>query len=260
MPASFPTAVKTFTSRNAGDVIQPAHVNDLQDEVAAIETGYLTGTAPLVSSHVSAAAGLSVVGNSTLASTITIGTLPYIFPSSGGSTGQALVIVSTSGSTMTLEWRAPTQGGLTLLKSGNGTDATAGATTVDSVALSGLTANDSLKVQFQIEASSQSVGTVVLQHVTDTITLVPLSTSPLAAGASASVIGEAIVRQRQGNSTSITSVAQAMTGAPSRLDSYLITSPTTAWTGSWTLGLRHGGVTAGGTFKWAWSVHKLAGQ
>jgi len=53
MPASYPTAAKIFTSRNAGDVISQAHVNDLQDEVSAIESGLLGGTAPLVSSNAS---------------------------------------------------------------------------------------------------------------------------------------------------------------------------------------------------------------
>jgi hypothetical protein len=41
MPASYPTNVKTFTTRNSGDAIQPSHVNDLQDEVTAIETDLL---------------------------------------------------------------------------------------------------------------------------------------------------------------------------------------------------------------------------
>lgn len=107
--ASFPASVKTFTTKNAGDVIQPADVNDLQSEVNAMESGYLTGTAPLNSSnstmvHLSALAGLNVVGNSTLASSITIGTIPMIFPATGGSQNQALTITSTSGSTLTLGW------------------------------------------------------------------------------------------------------------------------------------------------------------
>ena len=111
MAASYPGAVKSFVSRNAGDVIQPAHVNDLQDEVNAIESGLLNGTAPLNSSnstmvHVSATAGLNVVGNSTFGSTVTIGGIPMIFPSAGGSTGQVLTISSTSGSTLTLSWRS----------------------------------------------------------------------------------------------------------------------------------------------------------
>ena len=39
--ASYPTSVKIFTTRVAGDTIQPGHINDLQDEVTAIETNLL---------------------------------------------------------------------------------------------------------------------------------------------------------------------------------------------------------------------------
>lgn len=45
MAASYPTSVKAFTSRNNGDTIQAAHINDLQDEVNAIETGLKSGLA-----------------------------------------------------------------------------------------------------------------------------------------------------------------------------------------------------------------------
>lgn len=41
--ASFPTSVKSFTTKIAGDTIQPAHINDLQAEVTAIETSLLNG-------------------------------------------------------------------------------------------------------------------------------------------------------------------------------------------------------------------------
>lgn len=64
MPASYPTAVKTFTTKNAGDTIQPAHINDLQDEVVAIEQGLLGGVSPFQSSN-STLANLSVPGAST---------------------------------------------------------------------------------------------------------------------------------------------------------------------------------------------------
>lgn len=107
--ASFPNSVKSFTTKNSGDVIQPADVNDLQSEVNAIESGYLTGTAPLNSSnstvvHLSVTAGLNVVGNSTLASTITIGAIPYVFPSTAGTAGQVLAVGTVSGSTLNLSW------------------------------------------------------------------------------------------------------------------------------------------------------------
>jgi len=43
MAASYPNSAKTFTTKNAGDAIQGAHVNDLQLEVTALETALLTG-------------------------------------------------------------------------------------------------------------------------------------------------------------------------------------------------------------------------
>jgi hypothetical protein len=52
--ASYPGAVKSFTTKNAGDTIQPAHINDVQDEVAALEDGLLNGTAPINSSRITA--------------------------------------------------------------------------------------------------------------------------------------------------------------------------------------------------------------
>lgn len=51
MPASYPTSVFAPATKNPGDVIQAAHVNDLQTEVTAIEDGILNGTAPVTSSN-----------------------------------------------------------------------------------------------------------------------------------------------------------------------------------------------------------------
>ena len=62
--ANFPTSVYGPASKSAGQTIQPAHVNDLDGEVAAIEAGYLNGTARLNSSN-STVANLSVAGGST---------------------------------------------------------------------------------------------------------------------------------------------------------------------------------------------------
>ena len=67
--ASYPGAVKTFTSRSAGQTIDASHINDLQDEVNAIESGLLTGSAPLVSSGITAAS-LNVSGGTTLATLV----------------------------------------------------------------------------------------------------------------------------------------------------------------------------------------------
>lgn len=71
MPASYPTSAKSFSAKSAGMVIQAADVGDLQDEVTAIESGLLQGTAPLNSSR-STLATLSVTGGSTLAGTLQV--------------------------------------------------------------------------------------------------------------------------------------------------------------------------------------------
>ena len=102
---SFPGTVFSAANRSAGQTIASAHMNAVQDELNAITDGYINGTARLNSSG-STLASLDVNGNSTLASSITFGSIPYVLPSSGGSTGQVLTCVSTSGSTMGLEWRA----------------------------------------------------------------------------------------------------------------------------------------------------------
>lgn len=41
--ANYPNSVPSFATRNAGDVIQPSHVNTLGDEVTAIGNGLLNG-------------------------------------------------------------------------------------------------------------------------------------------------------------------------------------------------------------------------
>lgn len=69
--ASFPTSVKSFASRSNGGTIDAGHVNDLQDEVNAVEDGYLNGTARLNSSG-STVTSLSVTGGSTLGGTLQV--------------------------------------------------------------------------------------------------------------------------------------------------------------------------------------------
>ncbi len=147
---------------------------------------------------------------------------------------------------------------LKLLKSGTGTDTNAAATTVDSVALSGLTALDTLRVMINIETATQNTAQAMLYSVTDAKTIVAVSASPFAT-ASPSVTGEAIIRQRNQLATNYDSLFQGMTSSGARMDFYDIDT-FSAWTGAWTLGLRHSGVTAGGTFKWQWAVYRLVGQ
>jgi len=107
MSAQYPSAVKTFTTKSAGNVIQPADVNDLQDEVNAIEDGLLNGSARLNSSN-STVRALSVLGGSTFAAGIVIASSATITAGgSVGTAGQALVSNGSSG----VQWGSP--GGVT---------------------------------------------------------------------------------------------------------------------------------------------------
>jgi len=49
MAATFPGGVKTFSTKQAGDQIASAHINDLQDEVVAVETELRKTTGSVVS-------------------------------------------------------------------------------------------------------------------------------------------------------------------------------------------------------------------
>ena len=261
MAASYPGAVKSFVSRNAGDVIQPAHVNDLQDEVNAIESGLLNGTAPLNSSnstmvHVSATAGLNVVGNSTFGSTVTIGGIPMIFPSAGGSTGQVLTISSTSGSTLTLSWAAVPTNQVSLLKANSGTVDPNVTATIDSVALSGLTAKDRLAIY--VSADTDQNAPLTLVSVTDANgTIANLGTL---AGANQAMYN-AVVSQQQTSSTRYFSLFQSYATPGATAQNLGVGfGAATAWTGAWTLGLRVTTGSVAGTLHWSWLVYKMAGQ
>src|SRR3990167_9533954 len=62
--ANFPGSVYSPATKTAGQTITAAFFNDPDGEIAAIETGYLNGTARLNSSN-STVANLSVTGGST---------------------------------------------------------------------------------------------------------------------------------------------------------------------------------------------------
>ena len=90
MSASYPGSVKTFTSRNAGDTIQPSHVNDLQDEVNALETSLLssfTTTFPLTSGQIAFPATQSASANANTLDDYEEGTWTPGIAFGGGTTG-----------------------------------------------------------------------------------------------------------------------------------------------------------------------------
>ena len=67
MSASFPSSVKSFTTKLSGDTIQPAHLNDVQAEITAIETAMIGGTLPSANGAALTNVDAATLGGSTSA-------------------------------------------------------------------------------------------------------------------------------------------------------------------------------------------------
>lgn len=148
---------------------------------------------------------------------------------------------------------------LVLLKAGSGTNAAAGATNVDTIAMgSGLTALDRLLIIVHLGSTTQTTATPRIYNSTDSIDM--LTISSLTAGAQVSHLIWA--SQRQTGATKVLTSGNTGSAGGSSYEIFVETPTTftTNWTGAWTLALRHAGVTAGGTFDWSWVVLKVKGQ
>lgn len=156
-------------------------------------------------------------------------------------------------------WSTPSTGAVTRLYTNTGTNTNAAAADFDSFAVSGLTAKDILLVEVYVEAITQDTAGLKLWHVTDGITFGPLSGDPLTAGTAATL--KSTLCQSQDSTTRVLHRGIRIAFVSAVINGVAVdAAPTTVWTGSWTLGLHHGGVTAGGTLRYRWNVYKLAGQ
>ena len=182
------------------------------------------------------------------------GDITYTLPPDDGDAGEFL---KTDGAG-SLTWEAPsTAVVMTLLKAGIGSTTNAAAETVDSIALSGLTNLDTLIIEVSWFALTQQTAQPLLYHVTDAATIIALNGgAALAAGND--LQGTATLRQRPGTATQIQTLLHGFRGSTDVSTGGNASG--TAWTSAWTLGLRHGGVTVGGTGHWSWAVYKVVGQ
>jgi hypothetical protein len=159
---------------------------------------------------------------------------------------------------------APTwKGGATLLYSNSGTSTNAAAANVDSIAITGLTAKDRIYIIYAMDSITQTTALPSFYNSTDSVTITTVNGGNNLTVANGLLTGEARIQQAQNAATRVagltndTPIGSAATGTQaSGTDATFVT----AWTGSWTLALRHGGVTAGGTFRWTWTVYIIAGQ
>jgi hypothetical protein len=151
--------------------------------------------------------------------------------------------------------------GMSLVWANSGTNASAVAANVDTVAIAGLTAKDTLLIVATMGSTTQPTSGPGLFNNTDSVSILADGT---ALGTNTVQVYNIILRQRQTAATAI--VAQGSVGNTDASGNPHSTFKTTGstfatpWTGAWTLALRHAGVTAGGTCDWSWAVYKIAGQ
>lgn len=270
--ASYPSSTKSFSTRIDGQTIAAAWFNEIQDEIVAIENGLRLGVdhdlLPLTdgtrdlgttsknwrdgwfSRNVDIEGTLAAHGASTLGGALTV-------------TGATTLTGGVSGAT-TFTGVITAPGVPVLLHADSGTSTAAAVTNVDTIAITGLTAKDTLKIELTLGSTTQSTGNVRLVSVTDSNQdLLDVTQSGGAIVAGQLSMGTATLRQRQ---TSALKQLNVFLGYDPILatvggsNTWNNPTTTTAWTGSWTLALRHGGVTAGGTFDWSWAVFKIPGQ
>lgn len=155
----------------------------------------------------------------------------------------------------------PASGSVTLLKANSGTDTNTVATNLDTYAISGLTAKDSLYAEFNVYAVTQAANAGNLSLVSSTDSNTVLIT-PVAATVTATsgAFGVATIRQSQSGATTLQSLGWGGQDAGSLEGRSRSPAVTTAWTGSWTIALRYPGMVAGGTLEWSWALYKIAGQ
>lgn len=202
---------------------------------------------------------------------LTVGTTYYISTTAGAVTSTApsnARVVGVADTTTSIVMGIPAGfSSTTLLYANSGTNTSATAANVDTYAMaSQLTVKDTLLVIVELASITQTTATPLLVNVTDSnLTVMDLmDTASLTAGnytrsvtnigvdQSGAILVRALTTWTAGSNATNARAAAASIGWQSTF--------TTPYTGAWTIGLRHGGVTAGGTLQYRWQILLLRGQ
>lgn len=152
---------------------------------------------------------------------------------------------------------------LTLLGQASGTDATAAATNLYTLPISGLTANDRLRILITHSSAAQLTNAPVLYSTTDAAVIKGLcNNGNLAAGDYCT--DEVTLTSDHSSAKKVVAFDVGFVGVGGAVghNTGVLWTAVTDFTGSWTLALRTGagGVVAGGTYSYTMSVFKWAGQ
>ena len=143
------------------------------------------------------------------------------------------------------------------LGGGSGTSTAAGSTNLNTLALSGLTAEDQLEFHVTASCLTAAVGRLDIASTTDAVVIARLTLGgTMGSGVSGTWI--VLVMQEQSAATQYNATTAGGTTGGS-CDETRQNTGMTAWTGSWSVCLQHGGI-SGGTLRYRWSVYKVNGQ
>ena len=204
--------------------------------------------------------GLSLAAGSIYYASATAAALTSTRPANAACVGEA---DSTTTLVLPCGPRADTGSSMALLRANSGTSTAAGATNVDTVAISGLTALDTLFIYYTVESITQATAGAMFYNNTDAVLMEEVNGRAATIVSGGVLIGHAQIMQSQNAATRVftrTSDINFGVADTTPLGAARASTFTTNWTGSWTLALRHDGVTAGGTFRWSWSVYVVRGQ
>jgi hypothetical protein len=271
---AYPATPITFSVKAPGDTIQPAHVNDLQTEITALEGALLsTGLAHNLNPN---ADSTRYLGSSALrwiihGSQITPGSLPSTSLTSGALSTNLTIdgaqilagsipstVLSTVGSATTNAvltgegWKPSTSlsglgSPLSILLSTTINSSGGAATSVmASVAISGLTKNDSLEVYYSLWGSSQALGAPPI-ITAEGSTLMILGSNNTATPD----VGQVVLQWGAMSDSCVFATGPGLTGVANTM--------TNAWTGSWTLRLTQGQAVSSGAITGRLTVYKRQG-
>lgn len=273
--ASFPNAIKSFTTKSNGQTIDASHPNDIQDEVVAIETNLLSGSTSKVyiggsppgftstlSLHRIESSQVSVTGPSTL------GTLQAGASTVGAFTAAASTLATLQVGNSTVTGNLTVSGTITnagipsLLKSSTFSLTSTSISDLSAVTVTGLTNLDTLEIFYIIEASTVAINNVRLRNKTDGVTVIDLidqgGAGELAAGRSG--MGYAILRQAPTANTKILPQNTLQLDNNTRKETGQVATYATAWTGSIEYAMQGACSTVNGTLHGSWQLYKRPGQ
>lgn len=152
---------------------------------------------------------------------------------------------------------------ITLIAGADGTNTSAAAANMSTIAIAGLSTRDRLLVLWQLEAVTQDItGPIILYNSTDAVSYTNLIAAAAGVSAGTGFAGWCLLTNSHVSVKNVTAWNSYTTQSSGAIVNFAgaIATMTTDYTGSYNIAFRHSGVVAGGTAHYSWAIYKLAAQ